>query len=441
MIRALLVLAIFAWLAAQTLSRPYMGTYLWTWISLMNPHRLTWGVLNTLPMAQVVAGITVLGLIFGKQKKLNIWSPQTTVLLLLVLWVCVTTIFAFNPTGAMKELDRFLKIQVFIFLILALISDKQKLDGFIWVMVLSIGFFGVKGGIFTIMTGGSARVYGPGGSFIAGNNEIALAMLMTIPLMRYLQLQSQNKWIKRGLVIAMLLTAAAVLGSQSRGALLGIIAIGAFFWIKSPYKLGSTMMVGVIAMMIMLFMPQSWWDRMNTIQNYEEDESAQTRLISWETAMNVANDNILGGGANMFTRATYQKYSPDPSYVNDAHSIYFEMLGEQGWIGLFLFLLLAFLTWRTCSGLNKTYRKVPDKTWVADLAAMLQVSLIGYYTAGAFLGLAYYDYYYNLIAASIILSKLALEPSNAINESDLPAPAASAHPKQRLAGPVNSKHS
>jgi probable O-glycosylation ligase (exosortase A-associated) len=437
LIRALLVMAIFAWLAAQTLSRPYVGTYLWTWISMMNPHKLTWGVLNTVPMAQLVAGIMVLGLIFGKQKKLNIWSPQTVVLLILILWVCLTTIFAFNPTGAIKELDRFLKIQIFIFLILALISDKQKLDGFIWVMVLSIGFFSVKGGIFTILTGGNHRVWGPEGSFIAGNNELGLAMLMTIPLMRYLQLQSENKWIKIGLVVAMLLTAAAILGTHSRGALVGIVAIGIFFWVKSPYKMGSTIMVGVVAMMVLMFMPQSWWDRMNTIQTYEEDSSAQTRIISWQTAINVANDNILGGGANMFTLATYQKYSPDPSYVNDAHSIYFEMLGEQGWIGLFLFLLLAIMTWRTSSKLNKTYRNVPDKKWVADLAAMVQVSLIGYYTAGAFLGLAYYDYYYNLVAVSIILSKLALEPANAIDKPDLTASKPLAQHKRRFSGPVN----
>jgi len=412
LIRALLVLAIFGWLAAQTLSRPYVGTYLWTWISLMTPHKLTWGILNTFPMAQLAVGITALGLIFGKQKKLNIWSPQTVVLLMLVLWVCLTTFFAFNPNGAYRELDRFLKIQIFIFLILALLSDKQKLDGFIWVMVLSIGFFGVKGGIYTLTTGGGGRVFGPSGSFIAGNNELALAMLMTIPLMRYLQLQATNQWVKRGLIIAMLLTAISVLGTQSRGALLGIIAIGAFFWIKSPYKLGSTIMVGAVAMMVMFFMPQSWWDRMNTIQTYEEDESAQTRLISWELAINVANNNVLGGGANMFTLSTYQKYAPSIIYVNDAHSIYFEILGEQGWIGLFLFLLLAAMTWRSCSKMINTYRHVPDKKWVVELAAMVQVSLIGYYVSGAFLGLAYYDYYYNLIAVTIILAKLATQPSN-----------------------------
>lgn len=412
MFRAIIVLAILLWGISKVFAHPYVGVYLWTWVSLMNPHKLTWGVLNHQPFAQIIAVVTAIGLMTGKQQKLKIGSPQTTVLLIFILWVCFTTLFAVNPNGAIEELDRFIKIQIFILLSLALISDKKKLDGFIWVIVLSIGFFGAKGGIFTILTGGSARVWGPDGSFIAGNNEVALAMLMVLPLMRYLQLQATNRWIIRGLVAAMLLTAIAILGTQSRGALLGIIAIGAFFWWKSPYKMGSTVMVGVIAAVVFMFMPQSWWDRMNTIQNYEEDGSAQSRMNSWWVAFRMANDSITGGGANMFTPAMFRKYAPNPDIVFDVHSIYFEMIGEQGWIGFFLFMLLALLTWRSCSKMIKTYKNQPELKWVSDLAAMIQVGLIGYYVSGAFLGLAYFDLYYDLIAATIIAAKLAQQAAS-----------------------------
>lgn len=411
MIRALIILGILVWFGFKVLSRPYIGTYLWTWVSLMNPHKLTWGILNTLPLAQVIAMITAIGFLMGSQKKLNIWSPQTKILLVLIIWISFTSLFAINPAGAYFELDRFIKIQIFIFLIIALVSDKTKLDGFIWIMVLSLGFFGVKGGIFTILTGGGNRVFGPSGSFIGENNALALALLMTIPLMRYLQLQAENKFIKQGLTISMLLTAASILGSQSRGALLGIVAIGTFFWWKSTYKLSATLMVGVVAALIFMFMPQSWWDRMNTIETYNQDESANARINSWTVAFNVANDRITGGAPGMWIPSVFRDYAPNPNVVFDAHSIYFEMLGEQGWIGLFLFLLLAAMTWRSCSRMIKTHKNNPDKKWAADLAAMIQVSLIGYYVSGAFLGLAYYDYYYDLIAVTIIAAKLTTEPT------------------------------
>lgn len=408
--RDLLLLLVVLWGLSKVFSRPYIGAYLWTWISLMNPHKLTYGFAHSFPFAQLVAGITLVGLVTGKQNKLNIWSRESVVLLLLIGWVCFTTLFAVNPEGALKELDRFIKIQIFIFLILALVSDKQKLDWFIWVVALSIGYYGIKGGLFTIATGGSARVWGPEESFIAGNNEIALALLMVIPLMRYLQLQADNKWVKRGLLASMLLCAVAVLGSQSRGAFLGIAAIGLFFWWKSKQKLAATVIVGIVAAAVMFFMPQTWWDRMNTIQTYDEDASAMGRINAWWVAFRMANDSLTGGGANMFIPEVFQKYAPVPEDVHDVHSIYFEMMGEQGWIGLALFLTLAGMTWLRCSALShKRFAQDPETRWLHDLAPMLQVAMIGYFVSGAFLGLSYFDLYYDLVAITIIAAKLGAQ--------------------------------
>ncbi len=406
--RDILILLIVAYGLLHVFARPYVGVYLWTWISLMNPHRLTYGFAATFPFAQLIAVTTLIGLVTGRQKKLNPWSAESVVLLLLVLWACVTTLFAVNQDAALEGLVKFLKIQLFIFMTLLLISDKKKLDMFIWVVVLSIGYYGVKGGIFTIATGGSARVWGPDGTFIGGNNEVALAMLMTVPLMRYLQSQATRKYARLGLTAAMLLTAAAILGSQSRGAFLGIMAIGAFFWWKSPHKLGASVLVGVVAVMVLAFMPQEWWDRMGTIEKYEDDPSAMGRINAWWVAWNMANDRPTGGGIGMFNAESFLRYAPDPYDVHDVHSIYFEMLGEQGWIGFALFVTLALLTWFKCASLAKRGKRDPANKWQADLGPMLQVSLIGYLVPGAFLGMAYFDYYYDLVAMAIIAHKLTV---------------------------------
>lgn len=407
--RDLLLVAIVLWGLSKVFRKPHVGIYLWTWFSLMNPHRLTWGFAYSLPFAQIIGAATLIGLLTGsKEPKLKVWAPETAILLILVIWVCITTFFAVNQAGALQELNRFIKIQIFIFLTILLISDRAKLQGFIWVMALSIGFYGIKGGIFTIATAGGARVWGPSGSFIGGNNEIALAMLMTIPLMRYLQLNTDNKYLRWGLLGAMLLTAFSVLGSQSRGAFVGIIMIGIFFWWKSPHKIGSSIIVGIVAAIILLFMPQTWWDRMNTIENYEQDQSAMGRINAWWVAFNTANDSITGGGANMFIPSMFAKYAPIPWDVHDVHSIYFEMLGEQGWIGLILFLSLILLTWLRCNKIAKIAKNKPELKWAKDLALMLQVSLIAYATAGAFLGLSYFDYFYDLIAAALITWRVSL---------------------------------
>jgi probable O-glycosylation ligase (exosortase A-associated) len=119
----------------------------------------------------------------------------------------------------------------------------------------------------------------------------------------------------------------------------------------------------------------------------------------------VAKANITGGGFEMFTRATFRRYAPDPFNVHDVHSIYFEVMGEHGFIGLGLFMLLWLLTWRRAGQTIRRYKKDVDNKWASDLSAMMQVSLIGYAAGGAFLGLAYFDLPYHLMIIVLLTAK------------------------------------
>jgi probable O-glycosylation ligase (exosortase A-associated) len=310
-------------------------------------------------------------------------------------------------------MEKVIKIQIMIFLTPLVITNRERLHGLVWIIALSLGFYGVKGGIFTIMNGGVYRVQGPEGSFITGNNEIALALLMTIPLMRYLQLNEKRKWLHLGLGGAMILTTLAAIGSQSRGALVGAAAMGTIFWLKSRNKFFSAIMIVVAVGLVAAIMPQAWYDRMSTIKTYEEDGSAQGRINAWWTAWNVAKDRPTGGGFEMFQAPIFKIYAPEPEYVHDVHSVYFEILGEHGFVGLGLWLLLALLTWLTGSWVIRNAKRDPEKRWAADLAAMGQVSMIGYFAAGAFLGLAYFDLYYHILMIIILAKVIMLQEANA----------------------------
>jgi len=223
--RDIVIFAIGGVALLQVFTKPYIGIYLWTWLSFMNPHRLAWGTAFDFPFAAVVAGVTFIGILISKQPKRMVWTRESVLLLLFVLWMILTTIFAFNTTNAVEYLDRVLKIQLFVFLTIYLITDRQKLHGLIWVTVLSLGFYGLKGGIFTLFGGGVAHVLGPSASFIGENNALALALIMTIPLMAYLFFEEKRRWIRFGLVGAMFFCGLAIFGSQSRGALLGVVAM------------------------------------------------------------------------------------------------------------------------------------------------------------------------------------------------------------------------
>jgi probable O-glycosylation ligase (exosortase A-associated) len=386
------------------LYRPYIGVLMWSWIGYMNPHRLCWGFAYDFPYAMIIAIVTLTGLLFSKEKKSIPWTRETVVLIMFIIWMCITTIFAVHAEIANDQLIKVLKIEFMTFVTLMLMKDRHRIDMLVWTIALSLGFYGVKGGVFTVMGGGISHVLGPPGSFIGGNNETGLALIMTIPLMRYLHLQTKRNWVKWGLTAAMGLTIVAILGTQSRGALLGLMVMSAMLIWKTRRRFALSIVVGTVLFAGISFMPGSWHSRMQTIDNYQNDPSALGRINAWEFAFNLAKDNpILGAGYQAFMPDLFVRYAPDPSNVHDAHSIYFEVLAEHGFVGFGLFILLGWFTWRSCSLVVKQARPQPDGQWMADLAGMLQVSLVGFATSGAFLGLAYFDLYYHLIALVILL--------------------------------------
>ncbi|MES1999795.1 MAG: putative O-glycosylation ligase, exosortase A system-associated [Pseudomonadota bacterium] len=392
------------------LSKPYVGIYMWSWLGYMNPHRLAWGFAYSFPFSLVVGIVTLVALAFSREPKKIPWTRESIVLLLLIMWMLVTTIFSLHPALAWLQMEKVAKIQLMIFLTMILINNREKIERLVLVIALSLGFYGIKGGIFTVLHGGAYRVQGPAGTFIGGNNEMALALIMTIPLIWFLHLNAQKIWQRHAYAAAMFLCAIAVVGSQSRGALVGGLAMGGFLWLKTRNKLFTGLIMALTVAAIVSIMPAQWYQRMNTIDTYQTDASAQGRINAWWTAFNLSKDRpLVGGGFDTFQPDVYQVYAPDPLNVHDVHSIYFEMLGEHGWVGFGLFMLLAWLTWRKGAWIIRECGKDPERKWAADLARMLQVSMIGFASAGTFLGLANFDLYYHLIAIMVVTGVVVLK--------------------------------
>lgn len=385
------------------LRRPWYGIVMWCWISYMNPHKQAWGFATTMPFALLVALATLIGMAVGKEPKKIPWTRETITLLLLIGWMSVTTQFALNPADAREQWVEVLKIQLMTFVTMILITSEQRLRAMIWMICLSLGYYGIKGGIFTIVHGGVYRVQGPAGTFIGGNNELALALVIAIPLMRFLQLAHKEAWVRHGLGAAMLLTAIAAIGSQSRGAFLAIGAMGFMTWMKSRNKFATALLIVVAAAGVVAIMPPEYYERLNTINTYQQDGSAMGRINAWWCAWNIAQDRpLVGGGFGAFVPWVWNIYAPVNTEYHDVHSIYFEMLGEQGFVGLGLFLLLGLFTWQAMSRIRQKSKQAIRLKWIGDLASMLQASVIGYAVGGAFLGLAYFDLPYHLVAVVVI---------------------------------------
>lgn len=373
----------------------------------MNPHRLAYGFAYNMPFAQITALVLMGVMVFSKEVKKPPINSVLFIWVLFIIYMGLTTSVAFFPEKAFDYYIRVIKIQLIVFLTMMLITDLNKLIKLIWVIVMSIGYYSVKGGVFTLLTGGGLRVWGPADSFIEGNNELAVATLMVIPLMYFLYMISKINWVKKVILMAMAFSFVGAIGTQSRGALLAFVAVVMFFWIKSNKKFMSAISVFIVSIAIFSFMPESWYKRMDTIQNYEEDGSAMGRLNAWEYAYNLANENFFGMGFDSWDPITFAMYAPNPLDVHAAHSIYFSVLADHGWIGLLLFILIFFQIWRKLGGLimktNEQSVTAGDTLDINILARMLQVSFIAYFVGGAFLSLSYFDLPWHLISFVMLI--------------------------------------
>ena len=384
--------------------RPYLGAVMWIWISVMNPHSQGWGFARTFPFAFIIAIVTLLSVIATKEKKALPASPITTTFIILIIWVSITSLFAIHVELIGDSLIKVYKIMGMTLIVIMVMKTRQHIEAAIWTIVVSLGYYGVKGGIFSIRTGGSARVWGPEGTFIQGNNEIALALVMVIPLMYYLVITTNwGKWTRYAFYATMFLCALSALASYSRGALLAIAAMTAFLWWKSKEKIALGLVMTIAIPVLLMIMPSQWYERMDTIQGYQEDASAMGRVNAWYMAFNLAKDRLFGGGFEIYDAGVFAMYAPVPEDIHAAHSIYFQILGEHGFIGLFIYMTLGVLTWRAGSWIVKNTAGIDDLKWAHNLATMIHVSLIGFAVGGAFLSLAYFDVPYYLMAAIVAM--------------------------------------
>lgn len=404
--RDLVILSIVTFGAIVALRRPWIGVMLWTWLSIMNPHRFAhWSYSYSAPIAAVAAASTLLGLLMTRERASPFKGAAPALLAAFSVWMTLSWLLGLDRAGDLPQWEKVMKINLMILVSLALLHSKQHIIALAWVSAGSLAVLGAKGGLFTLVHGGNYRVWGPPGSFIEDNNEFALSLVMAIPLLRFLQMQLSSAWLRNSMTVVMLLCASSVLGSHSRGAFLAAIAMALLLWWRGRSRILGGMVIMLSAYVLIAFMPEHWSNRMATIENTEGDLSVLGRFSAWWVAWRAAFDHPFGVGFNAARSDLFEKYSPyfaEMGTTHAAHSIYFQVLGNHGFVGLVLFLMIWIATWRAASRVRKLSAGIPQARWCADLAAMAQVSLVGYGVGGAFLSLSYFDLTYNIMVLVVL---------------------------------------
>ena len=404
---------------------PAVGAYLWAWLSVMTPQTMTYGFARGYPFAQLVAVATLAAWAFTAKKQKLPLNSITVLWAALLIWMSLTSLFSIAPEGWTSERWIFvMKIQLMLFVSLMLVRSGQELRILVCVVTMSLAYFGIKGGVFTLQGGGGGRVWGPGNSLLGGNNELAVGLVMIVPFLYWMRQSIDHKWVKRGVTVAIVLCIFSILGSQSRGGLLALLVLALFLGVKSAYPVRMTAGVLSLVAAAIFFMPATWTERMDTIKSYEEDTSAMSRIYTWRTLTNAALSRpLVGAGFRADNMIVFSTYAPEGAEWElfrgrplVAHSIYFQMLGEHGFVGLALYLAFWGTVWRQATRIARQATAVPDLSgWLPLLMRMTQVSLLGFAAGGAFLSLAYLDltFYFAgyVLLGGMLLAKAQAAPA------------------------------
>jgi probable O-glycosylation ligase (exosortase A-associated) len=292
------------------------------------------------------------------------------------------------------------------------VNSEDRLRKLVLVMGLSLGMRALTDAIFGFRTGGEFRVYGPPDTFMEDNNDFALALNMILPLLYYASLGEPRRWLKVALRVCFVAGILSVILTYSRGGLLGLATVLLLIAGMSRYRFISAAVIGAAALLVLSFAPQAWTDRMTKMANGEVDSSAKQRLIGWRTGWNLVMDYPLtGGGLSAYPDVTvFRQYQPEPMPGGRAsegpHSIYFQVLGEQGFPGLALFVFLLGSCLVSMHSLRHKARRRSPSHWIIPFTRMLEVSLAAYVVSGAFLGRAYFDLWYEIAACVVVVQLL-----------------------------------
>lgn len=393
-----------------TFKRPFVGLLLWEWFALMTPHMEAYGFSRSLPLNMIIAVVTLLSWLASDEPK-RIAPHKITVLLLIFLgWMTFNSFFAFNPDFSWPYWDRIWRIFAFGFAVSAMATNRVRIEALLWCASISLMYYGVKGGIFTLMTGGSYRVYGPEGTIIGDNNQLALALLMVLPFVEYLRSTVASKWLSRLLMACMGFMAISVLGSYSRGALIAMALLVLIAVLQSRRKILYLFVIGCFAILALSLMPPEFFDRMNTIKSADSDSSFLGRWMAWKVALFYATDH-LPFGAGFYApqlKAIFSQYFPGET-LHAAHSIYFQVLGEHGFVGLILYALLMICALVSYFKLSRLSLKDTEAAWVSRFSQLCGASLLVFTVGGALLSMAYYDTFIMLLCLLPPMTAIASE--------------------------------
>jgi putative inorganic carbon (hco3(-)) transporter len=325
------------------------------------------------------------------------WMVAYIAMITLSVTYAMVTEYAFN---AFKLTVGYLG---FFILLSSLVTTERRLYGVVVTLLVAHLFLLAMNP--NVILDPESRNYVIGATFLGDGNDFSLSLCALLPCVLMVSIRSKHFMARLTLWAGALILLFAIVASQSRGATIGLAAVFGYLWLFSPNKGVTLAVIAAVVAVMLLYAPDAYFKRMNSITDYQNEGSAMGRIDAWKSSMRMAADSpLLGVGAGNFPVAYGTKYLPKgaPPAWKTAHSSYFLVLGELGVTGLVLLLGLVVSNFK---GNSKVRKKLAPANVPSDDAnvrsaiirlRLLNAALIGFAVAGAFLSAAYYPHIFVL---------------------------------------------
>lgn len=409
--------------------KPFLFVLCFCYIDIVAPQKLSYFLINSIPISLIVFGLAIVGWLVFDDKRDTRWSGRQSLLVILLLYCWATTVNADFPVEAQDKWSWVWKALVWAIFLPLTLRTKLRIEALALIMLLSAAAIAIAGGIKTAAGGGG---YGSLQLLLSENYGLYEGSIMStvgiaiIPLILWYRRHGTvfpPDW--RVSLFCFALCFACMLlpvGTQARTGLVCLIVLAILSLRAVRHRLLYMVGAGLLAAAAIPFLPQSYTARMETIRDHRADESASTRVAVWAWTWEYAKDHPFGGGFNAYlqnhlrveraasSNADAAPQEALPSVYEDKarayHSSYFEMLGEQGYPGLILWLVLQAAGLFRMEQLRRRYLKTrrAEEQWIAPLATALQHGHVVYMVGSLFVGIAFQPFIYMMLALEIGLS-------------------------------------
>ena len=444
--RDLFFLAFLAIFFLMGLRRPFLLVAVYAYIDIVSPQRLSYFLLNSIPISAIAFAAMVGAWLVIDDKKDCRFSARQVLLLILLVWCGYTTATADFPAEALTKWNWVWKaIIAGIFLPLTL-RTRLRIEAMTVFMILCASTIIINGGMKTALSGGGYGVL----NLMVDNNSglyegsiISCVAISLIPLILWLAkhgtIFSPDDWRVKAFCYCLCLACLLMpIGTEARTGLVCIVILAGLMLVRSPRRFVYGPLMLLAALVSIPFLPASFTQRMQTIENHQGDESASTRVAVWMWTLDYVKTHPGGGGFDNYLQNSFTYFAQSEVGEGDAkrverrlvtdkgrayHSAYFEMLGEQGYFGFLLWALIHGICFIRTEMIRRMYRKRagPDEAWIAPFALALQQGHIIYMIGSLFVGIAYQPFIFMMLALQIGLDTYLSRRRKAAARIDLNA--------------------